>query len=262
MRLSEATIGALLVSFLGGYPVGVSRICAMYENGEMEKNEAQQAIVFCNNSGPGFFVGMIGSCVLFDVKLGLVLYLIHIMSALVCAYIFRPKEKSYTLKRIASSDCFSERFTNAVTASCNAMLNVCALVVLFSVWMSIINLIEFSLPSEIKALILGALELTSGISMSEGNFVLCAFLMGWGGLCVHLQAMSLWKKQNLIVKKYFHSKLLHGIVSAALALVWQQSVMLFIVGFIILSIICLMIQFFIKNGVEKKKKMLYNTLER
>ncbi len=261
LGLPEEIVGALLVSFLGGYPIGVSRVCAMYEDGMIKKSNAEQAIVFCNNSGPGFFVGMIGG-LLCDVRLGLVLYMIHVLSALICVYIFRPAKKSYAIKRIAPASSFAERFTNAVTASCIAMLNVCALVVLFSIFMSVINLIPLTVPSTAKALIFGSLELTSGITLCEGNFVLCAFLMGWGGLCVHLQAMSLWKKQNLTVKNYVPSKLLHGLLSAAFALAWQRGFLFFALCFLVFTVICIIVKNFMKFGVEKKENMLYNTCER
>ena len=41
---------------------------------------------------------------------------------------------------------------------------------------------------------------------------------GWGGLCVHFQAMSLWQTAGLRPHGYFSAKLLHGLLSAVLAL--------------------------------------------
>ncbi len=262
LKLSEPTVSALAVSFLGGYPIGVARLCAMYEDGSIEKHEAQQAIVYCNNSGPGFFIGMIGSIVLHNVKLGVILYVIHVLSAIFCVYIFKSPEKPYIIRRTPEPVGFAQRFTNAVSASCEGMLNVCALVVLFSCLMSVINQIPISLPYEVRALLFGSLELTSGISMCADSFVLCSFLMGWGGLCVHLQAMSLWKKQGLNVKNYFSSKLLHGVISAAFARAYLHSAVFF--GAVILLFIAIygVMRNYIKIGVEKKENMLYNTFER
>lgn len=262
MRLSEATCSALLVSFLGGYPIGVARICAMYENGEIEKNEAQQAILFCNNSGPGFFIGMIGTVVLCNVKLGIVLYAIHVLGAILCAYIFKPKQKSYGIKRKIANGSFSERFTTAITASCEGMLNVCAMVVLFSILMNVISSFPIPFTQASKTLLFGVLELTSGISMCCDNFVICAFLMGWGGFCVHMQAISLWKKQGLNVKGYFTAKLLHGLISAIFALAYRRSIFYFACSIIAFIIFVVIFRIFLKFGVEKKENMLYNTFER
>ena len=42
--------------------------------------------------------------------------------------------------------------------------------------------------------------------------------MGWGGLCVHLQAMALWG--DLRPRGYLAEKLLHGLLSAIFAVVF------------------------------------------
>ena len=77
------------------------------------------------------------------------------------------------------------------------------------------------LPNRLaEALACGALELSSGILLLSGHGAeaACALLMGWGGLCVHFQAMSLWQTAGLRPHGYFSAKLLHGLLSAVLAL--------------------------------------------
>ena len=77
------------------------------------------------------------------------------------------------------------------------------------------------LPNRLaEALACGALELSSGILLlsGPGAEAACALLMGWGGLCVHFQAMSLWQTAGLRPHGYFPAKLLHGLLSAVLAL--------------------------------------------
>ncbi|MBE6984128.1 MAG: hypothetical protein E7434_00675 [Ruminococcaceae bacterium] len=240
----------------------------MYEDGIISKHEAQQAIVFCNNSGPGFFVGMLGGYIFQDTVVGLVLYAIHILSAILCTYLFQPRAKDYTLKRINhEKKSFAQNFTQAISASCEAMLNVSALVVLFSIIISILDALKLfsALPQNIQALIFGSLELTSGIALTKNtvnSFAICAFLMGWGGLCVHLQAMAIWNKQGLSVRNYLPAKLLHGLLSAFLALSFMQGIVTFIITSLIFIIICGILRNFIKFGVEKRKDLLYNTSKR
>ncbi len=262
LRLPEGVASALFVSFVGGYPIGVARICAMYENAELQKHEAQQAIVFCNNSGPGFFVGMIGAYALGDSKLGLLLFSFHVASALICAYLFRTQSKNYCLKRLViTQKSFAERFSEAISASCEAMLSVSALVVLFSILLSIVTSsgLLSALPAWLKALIFGSLELTSGIALAKGEFVVCAFLMGWGGVCVHLQAMSLWKKHGLTVRNYLLSKLMHGLISALFAAAYLRGAVIFTSTVLVFIIVCILLRNFLKFGVEKRRKMLYNS---
>ncbi len=230
--VSGACLSPLLMSFLGGYPVGVSGVISLYEEGTVTKNEAERALLFCNNSGPAFFIGVVGSVVLGSVKAGLLLYLLHVVSALLVGRIFSGSGvKKVNVRRLPEKpEPISRQFLNAISNSCTALLQICGLVLFFSVFLSLlertglISLLQ-NLPlglseAELSAALYGTLELTGGIlrlSSIAAPLVPAAFFMGWGGFCVHFQAMSLWQKVNLYPKGYFLAKLLHGTLSALLA---------------------------------------------
>lgn len=75
-----------------------------------------------------------------------------------------------------------------------------------------------------KGLLSGILELTSGILQLSGpwevRFLACAFLLGWGGVCVHFQAASLWGPAGLRPCGYLTEKALHGLLSLLFAAVY------------------------------------------
>lgn len=230
--VSGSCFSPLLMSFLGGYPTGVSCIVSQYEAGGLSKQEAGKALLFCNNSGPGFFIAVVGTAVLGSVEMGLMLYLIHIFSALLVGRLFANGNPSpVKIKRIPSkSSGFPGQFIDAVSESCAALLKICGFILFFSVllamteaagWIHLLHrFIPFVNESELAALLYGALELTGGIlrlSQSTQPFIWAAFFMGWGGFCIHFQAMSLWQGAGLRPKGYFLSKLLHGGFSALLA---------------------------------------------
>ena len=77
-----ACLPALLTGLLGGYPAGAAAVTELYRAGALSKAEAERALCFCNNYGPGFFAGLIGAAVLGDVRRGLILYGLHALSAL------------------------------------------------------------------------------------------------------------------------------------------------------------------------------------
>ena len=68
----------------------------------------------------------------------------------------------------------------------------------------------------------GIIELTNGISLVTStatktisiNIILCAFLLGFGGISVLLQVLSIVSKSDLSIKKYIYGKLLQGIIAA------------------------------------------------
>lgn len=75
-------------------------------------------------------------------------------------------------------------------------------------------------PDLIKGVIAGIIELTTGckrIAESEISLIvkilLCNFLIGWGGLSIHSQALSFISLTDLNSYLYLFSKLLHGILS-------------------------------------------------
>lgn len=206
---------ALLMSFLGGYPVGVHCVATLYRQGRITKRDANQALLFCNNSGSAFFVSILGATVLKSVRLGFLLYFIHVLAAVTVGRLLCvPGGGTVTVRQIPEETRpFSESLVSAVGETAETLLQICAYVALFSVLTALLQLF-----APIPSICCGFLELTGGImALNEGSFVAAAFFMGWGGLCVHLQAMSIWQKVGLNPKGYFSAKLLHGLLSALFA---------------------------------------------
>ncbi len=267
--LSGECISPLLMSFLGGYPVGVSAVVSLYQEGVFTKKEAEKAMRLCNNSGPAFFVGMIGAILPGGVHAGLALYALHIFSALLTGLFFREGSPAHCrIRRLPAQDePFSRRLITAVSDSALALLRISALILFFSVLLalaecaglfSLLQYLPLGLTSEdIAAIVAGSLELTSGIVRlpeCSAAFVLAAFFMGWGGVCVHLQAMSLWQESALHPKGYFAAKLLHGALSALLAFCLSCSDVSFLLCCALLVLLSLLLP-------EKQKKTGGNPLK-
>ena len=262
---------ALLCSFLGGYPVGVSVLTEDYRAGRLTRQEAEQALLFCNNSGPGFFVAVVGAVVLQDATKGLLLYAIHVCAALLCGRLFaRSNTPPVRVRRIPEVLLPpSQAFLSAVTGTCQILLQVSGLICVFSVISTLLSKVflpHFPLAEPFFPLLSGLLELTGGVmSLSESTnaFVLAAFFTSWGGLCVHLQAMSLWQPMGLHPRGYFFSKLLHGLIAAlfAAALI-QRTAALFAASVLTIAFCGLFPLISRKIGVEKSGAMLYNQSKR
>lgn len=196
----------------------------LYRAGALSKAEAERALCFCNNSGPGFFAGLIGAAVLGDVRRGLILYGLHALSALMTGLLLPGSAPPAALRTVRrEKPVLSSLLPEAVQGSCAALLQVSGLIVFFSSMLAVLRAAGLTalLPNRLaEALACGALELSSGILLLSGHGAeaACALLMGWGGLCVHFQAMSLWQTAGLRPHGYFSAKLLHGLLSAVLAL--------------------------------------------
>ena len=231
LRISASGSAALLLGLVGGYPVGARAVLQLYQSGQCARQEAQRLLAFCNNSGPAFFVGVVGLGVFGSSRAGILLYLLHVLSALLVGLLLRRRAEGRRAAPPLGAVDFSQAFTQAVLSSSQAMLQICAFVLFFQVLLrlaaatGLLALLSFGKPLLVQ-LLTGLLELTGGIhGLPPGrpSFVLASFLCGWGGLSVHGQTLSLLQGSGLSPRLYFLGKSLQalfaGVLAALLALV-------------------------------------------
>ena len=123
----------------------------------------------------------------------------------------------------AKAQHLSTAFPAAVQNALTGCLNVSAFVVFFTV---LARLLLHFLPEAFAsslpcALLLGFLELTSGVlslPCSRAGFLACAALLGWGGLSVHCQTLSVLAATPLSARYYLKGKALQALLSLLLAL--------------------------------------------
>ena len=122
----------------------------------------------------------------------------------------------------------------------SATLNICGFVVFFTVLLRLLYLAgvlpflargaaallgPLGLEEETAGqLLTGLIELCSGVWSLAGavpgltkGAALAAFMLGWAGLSIHCQTLSFLAEGGLSSGTYFCGKLLHGLLSAALA---------------------------------------------
>ncbi len=228
-RVSGSGAIVFLIGIISGYPMGAKMVADLYKKKIISKTESKRLLPFCNNSGPLFVIAAVGTGMLGSTKSGIFLYCIHILSALLVGLIFRfyedeNKELLNVNYRGNNNDIpLGKIFTECVSNSVNSVLLICGFVALFSSFSQCIKpLIEICVKNEyISLLINGLLEVTmgankvakSGIELEQG-LVLMSFLIGFGGLCVHLQVLGIISDTDLGIKTYLSGKLMHSIISA------------------------------------------------
>ncbi len=222
---------ALLLGAVGGYPVGARTVCQLYSQGRCTKDQAKHALLFCNNAGPAFLLGAVGTGMLGDGRLGLRLWLIHLAAALLISLFYRRKSLPVKPDSITSipvkNKVGTALFLQAVTDSMGAFLNVCAFVLIFAVLMCLLEQLPLlsRLPAPWDGLLYGFAELTGGAAKLAASRLpqrvllpALSFLCGWGGLSVQCQTVDLLHRAGLPCRGYLKAKLLHGCVAAALTL--------------------------------------------
>ena len=184
-------------------------------------------------------------------SIGLLLFFTHILSAISVGFIFGLYSRiNQTSKKSSTGIPISKNIqtctlkdlgailSEAILESSKTIIMIGGFVVIFSVAISILNnskILEaisyilypilklLNVPIKFaKPIISGIIELTNGVSLITSiatknisiNIILCAFLLGFGGISVLLQVLSIISKTDLSIKKYIIGKLLQGIIAA------------------------------------------------
>lgn len=241
MRVLFGVSGPCCVPFVlgltGGYPVGASAVAGLVRSGEISPREGERLLPFCNNTGPAFILGAAGAGVFHSSACGALLYLSHILAAVAAGIAFSrrragspdaPAPRPETPRR-----AFPAALAEGVKTAVASTLNVCGFVLFFCVvtglleYAGIFSSVAGSLAARTgaglaftRALLTGSLELGGGIGAMNGlspspeNLALCSFLLGFGGLSVHCQTLSVLDGTDMKCARHFTGRILHALVSS------------------------------------------------
>lgn len=222
LGISGCGTQAFFLGISGGYPLGASVTADLRRTGQISREEAQRLLAFCNNSGPAFILGAVGG-VFSSSKAGLLLYATHVLAALCVGILFRGKsvkDDGAFLRPAPESVSFARAFPAAVTKALGTTAAVCGYVVLFSSLLNLLQLPDGFSPLA-QAVFSGFLELGSGIAAFRGlpptplHLSCAAFLLGWGGISVHLQTMGVIADTDITCARHLPGRALCGIFAGA-----------------------------------------------
>lgn len=214
---------AVLLGLLGGYPVGAQTAGELARTGAVSRQEGQRLLLFCNNCGPAFALGVAGAGCFGSLRAGVWLWLIHVSAAMLTALLTRSTSSPEGRTSPSAPQTLSSAFPGAVRGAGEGMLHVCGFVVFFLVLLRVMGRVTgLSHP-----VLSGAVELTQGILAlphTRRGFVWAAGLLGWGGLSVHGQSAAVLSGTDLPMGPYLAAKAAHAAVSVLLA--WPVSMCL------------------------------------
>lgn len=219
---------ALVIGLISGYPMGASVIGSLYRSGKITQDEAERLLPFCNNSGPLFIIGAVGTGMLGSAQIGLFLYGVHAAAALCVGLCFRNRRAAGRRRGMGGGAPTAAKqgglmlISDSVTAAVRSILTVCGYVIFFAaVTACVAPMADRFLPPWVSLAVKGMLEVTNGVyllaqSVVSDRVMLTAvsFCVGFGGVCVFLQAASMLAGSGLSMRSYAVGKLLHGVIAA------------------------------------------------
>ncbi len=231
LGVAESAAAPYFLGLLGGYTASCKSAILLFRAGRISKRDCESIIALSNMPSLAFLTGFVGTGVFKSSTVGWILWICTVMSTLILGIAQRLLFRKVTDAAIPTlgvprnRKSISRIFVDAIAHSANAMLLICANVVFFSVLIGVLEpiLARFGVGGTAAKILLGALEITRGVSFCSelgggvGALAACAFFIGWSGLCVHFQVISLSDCDGLSFKRYFILKALQGLICAALA---------------------------------------------
>lgn len=216
-RLPDKAIPVILMSLIGGYPIGAIMTKALYEKNEITYDDAKQLMAFSSNPSISFCIGFIGSTLYKSIGAGLLVYLSSVIPSLFIGILYGRLKKAVPLTALNKHEetkvSLSSAFTEAISESTAAITAICVTVTVFS---CILELTEaFTSNTYILSVASFFLEVTN---FTEKNFRLLSVYIisasaSFGGFCTHFQILPYLLKMKISYKHFVFYRLISTVAS-------------------------------------------------
>ncbi len=201
------TVSVFLLSLIGGYPLGAK----MLSSSDIDSKTASRMLCFCVNAGPAFIILAVGNGIFASRKIGIILFVAHILPSLILAFLSRKAFK-FTQNRKCENTHLIDNFVLSATESAATLINISSFVILFSVVSAYLT--EFSVSMPFLKTIAMLTEVTNGVFKTTNVYTISA-LLGFGGISIWCQVFSLAKDIKINYLHFILCRFFHAISSAA-----------------------------------------------
>lgn len=220
---------AFLSGLLCGSPMGALTCSGLYASKLLSQWSARWVVCFVQLPSPLFLSGFVASTLLaLPAKMRFIFllcaYLPFLASFLLCTLLFllKPAAKySISLEKDIQKVASPEPSLNDICDTCLLLLvRIGVLLMFFSILSEFLN--SAAPQSAVQTILIGMLEMTTGISkISFLNTLslryksaICLFLLGFGGICVHIQVRQAWQQSDFPIFRYILVRFLFGLCSS------------------------------------------------
>lgn len=210
--LPSECIIVLLMSLIGGYPVGAKCTLSLYKSGHISKIQAEKLSLIAVSSGFGFVTNYVSLSLFQNRKIGYTLmisqFAAFIINIILCSFFVKTDIEIRKL----NSDTEKYTFVDAVTNGTKATINMCAMVILFSGVLKGFEKI-FCKNQYLCDVMYALCEVTNATNILHNKYPLyiISFIIGFGGLCVHFQIFSILREIDINKCLFFSFRIIAGI---------------------------------------------------
>lgn len=282
-KIPEHFFSIYMISNIGGYPIGAKLISDMINEDKIDFKTAEDMMNYCYFSGPAFIIGIVGTNIYSDFKIGIIIFVSIFMSNFIIAALIglsRDIPESHTPEPELNIEF--DNFIKSIYSGGKSICKICAIIIFFS---SIICIMD---NCNIISTIAGLIDRYTQLDYSDSVAVIKSFveisnitlfkphsktvplitsLLSFGGLCILLQIKSINSKISLryffiirviaMLLSYFICKLLYlttydflSVTFSPVYIPHSQNSPIITIFLLIMTIL-----FLLKISMEKIKKL-------
>ena len=220
LNISATSRTSVLIGLTCGFPLGVKCITELYAKKSISKDEYERLCLYLNNPSAAFVISGVGMGLLGSIKIGILLYLSVILSALLIGFYLGTKSKEIHNAGEISRQSFD--FATSIKNAGLSSMYLSSFIIFFScingIFKKIIKgslfLCLFAVFSEIgnSVVLIG-----SNIAFSlYQKFTLLSFALGFSGFSVIMQSFALLPKE-ISRKRIILYKFIQGMLCTAIS---------------------------------------------
>ncbi len=225
----------LLAGLLCGYPVGAKITTDLYNQKNITLKQAQYMMTFCNNASPMFVIGFIATGLIKTPSLGLMILIAIYSSNLLTAWIYQVLyashlntfKESYTILQKKRDTISFKLLDSSLMDTITLIVKIGGYIIFFSIILSCLSLVPLQ-TTLVHTFLLSTVELANGVELLSSStytmatkFVMLSTLTAFGGFSIYAQTASILSTTNISCKSYFISKIINGIITFFIALLFS-----------------------------------------
>ena len=218
-NLNEVCTFPILISMITGFPTGSKYIKDLLDKNYISIEEANHLILFTSYSNPIFVISIIGESLLNNKRIGILIYVVHLLTGLLIGIFFKNKDIKINKKKDITNNnlVFINELKESIYDSFLILINMLGIIIFFII---IITIVENKLPNNIFTLIIeGLIEITIGITNVSKYKIslrlktaLIGMLLSFNGLSIHFQTKSIIEGSQIKYKNYLIARIIHSIL--------------------------------------------------
>lgn len=242
------------ISIISGYPMGALTIAEQFESGQISAFDVKIMQALCTNCGILFAVGTVASGLLNMPEYSVLLYISHILSAVIVSLFLGlihngSGSSAISIKKAYNGIDLSSlgvKISDSFAAVIHTMLRIGVYIAVFSLAIKllgccgalsvVVKVFERVIGHTASALVPGILEITNGCSvlpslaLGTGALPIAAALITWSGLSIQMQSIPYLNKVGIKAFSFIKTKAIQSIIAYMLCTAYLSS---FITGLLI-----------------------------